>query len=75
MRREFLSVAEAAKMLGLRPETLSNWRYKRKGPPFRKYGNQIWYDPEEVSAWLDQHRVEPKPGIEAEVNLADALDL
>jgi hypothetical protein len=37
--------AEAAKILGVKPETLAQWRWQGRGPRFRKVGRTIQYTP------------------------------
>lgn len=44
---------ETAEMLGVRPNTLENWRLKGKGPVFRKIGRSVRYLESDVLAWLD----------------------
>lgn len=53
-----LSNAEAASLLGIKPNTLEIWRTKGKGPRFCKTGRSkqaaVRYRPEDVSAWIEQ---------------------
>lgn len=53
-----LSNAEAASLLGIKPNTLEIWRCKSKGPRFVKLGREkqsaIRYRSEDVAAWIDQ---------------------
>ena len=32
--------------------TLANLRHKKKGPPYYKRGNKIFYDPKQYESWL-----------------------
>lgn len=32
---------EAAEILGLAVQTLRNWRYERRGPPYRRIGGRV----------------------------------
>ncbi|MGE0700898.1 MAG: helix-turn-helix domain-containing protein [Hyphomicrobiaceae bacterium] len=56
-----LTSDEAARELGLRPQTLRTWRWRRQGPPWLKVGGKVFYDEREVHAWLERCRVEPTP--------------
>lgn len=38
-----LPPAEAARLLGLKPQTLANWRVSGKGPRYSKRGNKVFY--------------------------------
>ena len=54
---KLLTNIEVADMLGIKPNTLEIWRYKGKGPKFKKMGPEkqapIRYDEAEVLAWLE----------------------
>ena len=43
-RKPKLDTKEAAKFLGLRPNTLEIWRLKSRGPRYAKLGSRIVYD-------------------------------
>lgn len=53
-----LSNAEAASMLGIKPNTLEIWRCKGRGPRFCKMGgtkqSAIRYRSEDVAEWIEQ---------------------
>lgn len=44
-------------MLDISARTEANYRTLRKGPPFYKIGNRIYYKPDEVMAWVEQQRI------------------
>lgn len=48
-----LRTREAALFIGIKPQTLRNWKTQRIGPPFRKLGTVTLYDAAELQAWLD----------------------
>jgi predicted DNA-binding transcriptional regulator AlpA len=54
--RRMFRVAEAASMLGLSASFLNKLRFTGKGPPFRKVGKAVLYDPVDLEAWLAGHR-------------------
>lgn len=43
MATELLTDVEAAELLGLSRKTLARWRWKGKGPVFRKIGRKVRY--------------------------------
>lgn len=47
---------EAAKILGLKnPRTMSAWRLKRCGPPYRKIGKRlVRYSENEIREWAER---------------------
>jgi hypothetical protein len=46
-----LRTREAARLLGLSASFLNQRRVKGGGPPFRKIGKIVLYDPTELLAW------------------------
>ena len=54
-----LTTAEAATALGLKPCTLNQWRYLRKGPPYREHGKRVFYSAADLTAWSAANRVDP----------------
>ena len=52
-----LTEIEAAEVLHVSPRTLQTWRIKGGGPPFKKFGAAVRYDPDTLVAWdRDQTR-------------------
>ncbi|MDD5307603.1 MAG: helix-turn-helix domain-containing protein [Deltaproteobacteria bacterium] len=53
---ELISTAEAARRLGVRPQTLRKWRYLGNGPRFVRIGQlrtgRAVYRPSDLEAWL-----------------------
>lgn len=47
----FLTVIEAATYLGLRRQTLDNYRWQGGGPAYRKHGGRVFYDKSELDRW------------------------
>lgn len=45
-------VDDVAEFLGVPVTTLYQWRYQRYGPPGRRVGRYVRYDPAEVRAWF-----------------------
>jgi DNA-binding transcriptional MerR regulator len=44
---------DLAAFLAIPAKTLRQWRCKDYGPPWRKFGKHVRYDPADVRAWLD----------------------
>lgn len=44
---------EVADYLGLPPQTLAQWRSRRKGPTYLKVGRHVRYRWSDVEKWLD----------------------
>jgi hypothetical protein len=60
----FLTIPETAQLLRVKPRTLDNLRWSRKGPPARRHGGRIVYNRREVLDWSERRRTgmpPPKP--------------
>jgi len=57
-----LSETEVARILGLSPDTIRDWRWMRIGPPFQAISRRcIRYDQAKLEEWIDQRTVNPIP--------------
>jgi len=53
MQDKLMTRREVAEMLGMQPNTLARWAWKKEGPPFIKVGPKaVRYRRSEVMAWL-----------------------
>ena len=54
-----LDTQQAAELLGLRPQTLHDWRCRCKGPSYHRLGTRaVRYRVADLRAWADARRVE-----------------
>jgi excisionase family DNA binding protein len=51
--RRWLNSQEAAEYLGLKNQTLANWRYLGKGPRYFRVGQLVKYDERDLEEWLE----------------------
>ncbi len=59
MSGQLLTPADAAHLLAVDERTLSDWRYRREGPPFLKLGHRtVRYAVADLSSWLEARTVE-----------------
>jgi hypothetical protein len=56
---ELLTQEEAAARLLMRPETLTKWRYRCRGPRFCKYGGKIRYRLSDIERFIASGVVDP----------------
>jgi hypothetical protein len=49
------TVEDLSAYLGIPVPTIRGWRTKGYGPPVRKIGKHLRYDPVKVGEWFDQH--------------------
>ncbi|WP_280451972.1 helix-turn-helix domain-containing protein [Nocardia cyriacigeorgica] len=47
------TVEEAAYFLGVPVKTLYQWKWQGEGPPVRKVGRHLRYNPTRLRAWAD----------------------
>src|SRR5262245_51208588 len=59
----FLTIPETAQLLRVKPRTLDNLRWSRKGPPARRHGGRIVYHRREVLDWSERRRTAVQPHI------------
>ena len=62
-RSPFLTIAEAADYLRLKPHTLDNMRWRGTGPRFRKHGGRIFYHRDDVNDWSETNRRKLSSGL------------
>ena len=55
-----LSDIAAAKILGLKPQTLRNWRFQMRGPAYSKLGKRVVYSLQDLESYQKKHRVDPE---------------
>ncbi len=61
--KRLLPDTEAAKYLGLRVQTVRNWRHLGIGPAYHRLnGRTIRYDEDDLRRYLDSVKVEPDQG-------------
>jgi excisionase family DNA binding protein len=59
-QKEFLTRAEAAELLGLGTQTLSNWAWKGEGVPFVKLNKRcVRYHRDTILKWAEQRMTHP----------------
>jgi hypothetical protein len=62
---DWISSAEAARRIGVQPNTLAEWRCERRlnQPPFAKFGKLVRYRSSDVDTWAANQIVAPlQPG-------------
>lgn len=46
-----LTTIQAAKILGVHPNTMVNWRWAGNGPKYLKRGNRVYYLDASIKKW------------------------
>ena len=57
MLQQKLNTKEAARFLGVQPNTLDVWRCKRRGPKYSKVGRRVLYDIKDLEAYFEANTV------------------
>lgn len=55
-----LTDVEASKFLGLRPQTLRNWRCQCRGPAYSKIGRRCIYIVQDLEDYRKKNRIDPE---------------
>jgi predicted site-specific integrase-resolvase len=58
---ELIPSAGVAELLGVRPQTLVQWRHEGRGPAFLKIGRLAYYRRQDVTAYLGTLLRQPEP--------------
>ncbi len=58
--QNLISTKEAAALLGVASTTLEMWKAQRK-IPFVRLGRRTLYDPRDLTAWVEQNKVQARP--------------
>lgn len=53
----FMTTDQCAEYIKVKPRTLDQWAWQRKGPPFKRAGRRRLYERQAVDAWLAQGEV------------------
>ncbi|MCK9878253.1 helix-turn-helix domain-containing protein [Frankia sp. Ag45/Mut15] len=54
--RRLWKIDDLAEYLGVSVDTIYKWRTNRYGPKAARIGKHLRWRPEDVEAWLDEHR-------------------
>ena len=57
--KKHIDEREAATFLGLSVQTLRDWRLRRTGPAYCKFGGSVRYSVDSLARFAEQSRVEP----------------
>jgi predicted DNA-binding transcriptional regulator AlpA len=57
---ELVSCEKAAKALGVKAQTLANWRSEKQGPRYVKVGRLVYYRRSDICAWLASQVRDPQ---------------
>ncbi|MDO4919899.1 helix-turn-helix domain-containing protein [Kocuria sp.] len=52
-----LTTSESAEYLGVRPQTMANWRSAGTGPPFYKIGAAVQYRVADLDTWIEAQKI------------------
>lgn len=58
MEKKFLSTTETAQLIGLSKFTLINWRVKKVGIPYRKFGKRVLYEITDILAYAGRNQIQ-----------------
>lgn len=56
MEKRFISPFELSQYLGLKPDTIYAWIWKKK-IPYHKFGRLVKFDVRKIDKWAEEHLV------------------
>lgn len=56
-----LNTTELSDYLGVPARSIEAWRNRAGGPPFVRFGRQVWYPENALVPWLDEYTKNPAP--------------
>ena len=56
MKRKLLNHKEASEYLRIASQTLYNYRYNKKGPPYIKYGKNVFYKVYDLEKFINDNK-------------------
>ena len=57
-----MTTQEAADCLSFKRETLNQWRIRKQGPPYVKFGKAVRYRREDLDAWVEERLTDSSAG-------------
>ena len=57
--KNLLNDIQAAEFLGMKPQTLRNWRHQRKGPDYIKFDHSVRYREEDLRDFVEARLINP----------------
>lgn len=55
--KKFFSRKLTAEIIGVKPNTLKQWAWRKRGPDYIKVGRRAFYEESRISDWLDSLRI------------------
>lgn len=60
MKERLLGVQEAAEILGVKPKTLYEWKYRKQNLPFVKIGKSLKIREQDLLDFIERNTKKPK---------------
>ena len=58
--KQYITEKTVSEKTSLKLPTLRNHRHLSKGIPYIKIGRSVRYDPDDVAAYMEKHRIDPE---------------
>ena len=62
--KQYITEQTVSEKTRLKLPTLRNHRHLCKGIPYIKFGRSVRYDPDDVEAYMQKHRIDPEAVID-----------
>ena len=60
IKHSVLNDVQASEFLGLKPQTLRNWRCQSRGPAYSKLGRRCIYAVRDLENYREKNRIDPE---------------
>ena len=57
--KKYINERDAAEFMSLARQTLANWCFQRKGPPYIKLGRSVCYDINDLELYMTSRKIDP----------------
>ena len=58
--QQIVNETRVAEIMDVAVQTLRNWRFQRKGPPYIKFGRSVRYSLSDVKQYISKHHIDPE---------------
>jgi hypothetical protein len=58
--QQIVDETKVAEIMDVAVQTLRNWRFQRKGPPYIKFGRSVRYTLGDIEEYISRHQINPE---------------
>jgi len=58
--QQIVDETKVAEIMDVAVQTLRNWRFQRRGPPYIKFGRSVRYNLNDIKQYITRHQIDPE---------------